>query len=138
MISLKNFKDKMVMFVYCDPESPLSRMALNSVVQASSNTRQPVEIVAVCPSTTKESMAMLRKQVPGKYMICKSHAMDRSYGMVSYPHTIIIDETGVLRTNFEGYGQELATTVSNEISASGKRIREIGSKPEPQGAIINR
>jgi hypothetical protein len=128
-LTLKNFKGKCVVLVYCDPESALSRKALETVVQTAKAGKDPCEVYAVCAKTDDATTAMLTKAVPAGYKVCKAQSMDRSYGMIAMPHTIMIDKDGTLRANFLGYGPELGASIAQQMDRQAK-MEQIGSKPE--------
>jgi hypothetical protein len=128
MLTLKSFKGKCVCLVYCDPEIPVACKALQTVVQAAKTCKEPCDVYAVCMKTDAGSMAMLHRSVPGAYKVCKAGAMDRSYGMMGKPHTIMIDKDGTLLANFLGYGPELGASIAQQLDKSAK-VEQIGSQP---------
>ena len=129
MMTLKNFKGECVCLVYCDPETPVSCKALETVVQTAKMCKEPCKIYAVCNRTDADSLAMLKKAVPSGYRVCKAQGMDRSYGMIAMPHTIMIDKEGVLRANFLGYGPELGTSIAQQMEKTSIKVEQIGSQP---------
>jgi hypothetical protein len=133
MLTLKDFKGKCVVLVYCDPESALSQKALETVVQSTRTAKESAEVYAVCTKTDKETMDALKMAVPSGYKVCKAQAMDRSYGMIAMPHTIMIDKDGVLRANFLGYGPELGASIAQQMDLQTPKTEQIGSQP---GRII--
>jgi hypothetical protein len=133
MLTLKNFKGKCVILVYCDPESALSRKALETVLQSTKNAKGSAEVYAVCTKMDKEVMDSLKMAIPSGYKVCKAQAMDRSYGMIAMPHTIMIDKDGMLRANFLGYGPELGVSIAQQMDLQAARTEQIGSQP---GKII--
>jgi hypothetical protein len=131
MLTLRDFKGKCTVLVYCDPDSPLSCRALETVVKSSNGLKGAADVYAVCMKTDKASMDKLRMTVPGDYKICKSQTMDRSYGMIAMPHTIMIDKEGMLRANFLGYGPELGTSIAQQVEMhSAGKVEQIGNQPE--------
>ena len=131
MLTLRSFKGKCVVLVYCDPDSPLSCRALETVMKSATGLKGTADVYAVCMKTDKATMDKLRQLVPGGYKICKAQAMDRSYGMVATPHTIMIDKEGMLRANFLGYGPELGMSIAQQVEMhSAGKVEQIGNQPE--------
>jgi hypothetical protein len=129
MLTLKSFKGKCVVLVYCDPESPLSCRALNTVMKSATGLKGSAEVYAVCAKTDSATVETLKRAVPGGYKICKAQAMDRSYGMIAMPHTIMIDKEGMLRANFLGYGPELGPSIAQQVEMQGGKVEQIGNQP---------
>lgn len=133
-LSLKNFKGKCVILVYCDPESALSKKALETVVESVKSCKGTAEVYAVCNKMDEQTMDAMKKAIPGGgYKVCKAQGMDRSYGMIAMPHTIMIDKEGMLRANFLGYGPELGVSIAQQMDMQAPKTEQIGSQP---GKII--
>jgi hypothetical protein len=87
------------------------------------------DVYAVCMKTDDAAMAKLKQAVPSGYRMCKAQAMDRSYGMVAMPHTIMIDKEGLLRANFLGYGPELGMSIAQQMDMHAGKVEQVGNQP---------
>ena len=134
-ISPKTLKGRMACLVYVDPESPLSTRALEAVLKVCQGGRASAEVYAVCKNTSAEAIEQLKIRVPGKYVICKPEAIDRSYAMIAYPHSILIDADGIVRANFVGFGPELAQSVHDEVVKAGNAAARIATGSESKTGV---
>jgi hypothetical protein len=120
--------------VFMSPNSPMGELALTealSVVRELAGDREDlVTVMAVPLSSAGEDREMLRKRVEGKYTIAAGSGTDKSFGIKSLPHTLVIDPVGVLRGSLTGHGPAYRYEVTDAVrtavqvkpeTASGKK-----------------
>lgn len=116
-ISLKEIAGKSTVLVFVDPRSPLAvaavRQAIDAVAQQS---QRPARVLVVSISSDRSALAAFKDSLTGNYTLCMGSALDRRQGIREFPHTLYIDEAGIVRLSAPGYGPETTLELARALA----------------------
>jgi len=126
-IHLQVLRDKPVLLLFYNPSSPTARETLR-FAQTINQTNQ-VHVLGLSVAGESSGALQQAKEMGVEFPIVAGVDLRPVYGVDATPKIVVIDADGMVRRTFEGWGDETAVLIREELGRSSLPETSVGKQP---------
>ena len=138
-VKSQELKGTAAVLVFLDPTDDTCVRTLRSVLKTvAADGEAKVRVYAVCAHVDEATAVKLRETVPGDYRLCLGTTSSAGYGGTGLPHTVFVDDAGIVQGNYVGFGPEMFGKLASALATQADVTRQIASEKEAWEARFRR
>jgi peroxiredoxin len=112
---LHRWKGKPILMVFYNPKSILVEEVLQLAQEVQNAGRGEVAVLALAMSQDAEAVRQQRANLHLSVPVLNGTGLRQSYGVEATPKLMVVDDRGILRGSYVGWGQETRTAVMADL-----------------------